>query len=142
MRTRKTKKTRIGSSGNPFGLRLAAFVMAAFCVLHWTTPVSGAEKKPAAYSVVAGTVFKESGLSLPGATVTLAPEGAAGAKSKQKPLTLVSDQRGEFAFRVPAVSAKYVVSATMKGHSSETKTVSVNPEERIDVTFTLRDESK
>jgi hypothetical protein len=73
-------------------------------------------------------------------TISIAP--VEGAKGKSKSLTAVSDTRGEFAFRVPPVAAKYVVSAAMKGHSSETKTVSVAAEERIDVTFTLREESK
>ncbi len=99
-------------------------------------------KKQESYSVVAGTVFRESGLSLPGASVTLAPENEAGAKVRVKKLTATSDGRGEFAFRVPAVAAKYVVQATMKGYSSETKTVFVSAEERIDVTLSLREESK
>ena len=105
-------------------------------------PAADKPKKPSPYSVVAGTVFKESGLSLPGASVTLSQETFVGAKGKAKSLSAVSDSRGEFAFRVPPVTAKYAVSAMMKGYSAETKIVAVSAEERIDVTFTLREESK
>lgn len=126
---------RIGSS--------RIFLVAAsvsLCAL--ILPAADKPKKTLAYSVVAGTVFKESGLSLPGVSVTLAQEPVVGAKGKAKSLNAISDSRGEFAFRVPPVAAKYVVSALMKGYSAETKTVAVSAEERIDVTFTLREESK
>lgn len=125
---------RIGSSVLLFLISLAA------CAVM----VEAAQKSKGqlAYSVVGGTVFRESGLSLAGATVTIFVEPVAGAKGKPKALTAVSDSRGEFAFRVPPVAAKYVVSAVMKGRSSETQTVAVAAEERIDVTFTLREESK
>jgi len=145
MRKRKTKKTKTGSRLLiSAALAVTVFGLFAAWLPENVSVVAAGEKskKPPAYSVVAGTVFRESGLSLPGATVTLAPEPIEGVKRKGKPLTFVSDQRGEFAFRVPPAAAKYVVSATMKGRSSETKTVSVGAEERIDVTFTLREESK
>jgi Carboxypeptidase regulatory-like domain len=97
----------------------------------------------APHAVVAGTVFRENGFSLPGATVTLAVKDAPGVpKSKVKKLQSVSDGRGEFAFRVPPGAATYVVKASLKGFQSLEKEAFVSGEERVEVTFVLPAESK
>ena len=55
----------------------------------------------------------------------------------------ISDDRGEFAFRVPATAAAYKVRATAKGFQPEEKTAEIPGEGiRVDVTFMLESESK
>jgi Carboxypeptidase regulatory-like domain len=101
--------------------------------------LAGAQRKEdAPHAVVAGAVFRENGFSLPGATVILTIKGA----PKGKKLQAVSDARGEFAFRVFPEAATYVVKAALKGFGSAEKEVSVNGEERVEVTLTLQAESK
>ena len=112
-----------------------------FAVLFFLTPavVPGAEQQSGAYAVIAGTVFRENGLSLPLAELTLSqttpPEGA---RKKMKPLRATSDSRGEFAFRVPALKAAYKVEARAQGYQTETKEVAVGGDERLDVFFQLK----
>ena len=59
-----------------------------------------------------------------------------------KKLSFSTNTRGEFAFRIPAVKASYLVTAGAKGYQRQQKTVDVQPEERVDVTFMLSPESK
>jgi hypothetical protein len=99
-------------------------------------------KGDAPHAVVAGTVFRENGFSLPGAEVTLAVKQAPGVSKKTKKLQSVSDSRGEFAFRVPPGAATYVVKASLKGFQSVEKEASVSSEERVEVTLVLPSESK
>lgn len=102
-------------------------------------------KGDAPHAVVAGTVFRENGFSLPGAALTLAVKDAPGMpknKKKMKKLQSVSDSRGEFAFRVPPGAATYLVRASLKGFQSVEKEASVAGEERVEVTLVLPDESK
>ncbi len=109
-------------------------------------PLAGAGKKKTvaeAYSIVAGTVFREPGFALPGAEVTLIPNFQAdGVSLKVKKLSTVSDTRGEFVFRVPVANVQYTVKVAAKGYRGEEKTVNVQGEERADVTFQLHEESK
>ena len=131
----KRKKKRMRKSGTSL-----------ICLLILAIPLAGAGKKkivPEAYSIVAGTVFRESGFALPQAEVTLVPSPQQdGLPVKVKKLSTVSDARGEFVFRVPAASMQYTVRVAAKGYHGEEKTVSVQGEERADVTFQLREESK
>ncbi len=105
--------------------------------------VSAREKKaPEPYAIVSGTVFHEPGLALPGAEVTITPKLADGSQLKLKVTRVISDDRGEFAFRVPATAAKYKVRASAKGFVADEKTAEVSGEgERVDVTFMLENES-
>lgn len=113
--------------------KLAA-ALCAFAVL-----LSAADRNDAPHAVVAGTVFRESGFSLPGAAVTLAVKDA---PKKLKKLQSVSDSRGEFAFRVPPGQATYVVRASLKGFQPVEKEASVSGDERVEVTLVLPAESK
>ena len=101
--------------------------------------LAAADRNDAPHAVVAGTVFRENGFSLPGATVTLAVKDAA---KKPKKLQSVSDGRGEFAFRVPPGAATYVVKVSLKGFQTIEKEASVSGEERVEVTLMLPAESK
>jgi len=111
------------------------------CVL----PAEAAKTKapPQSYALVAGTVFQESGYALPNAGVTLIPDPQGdNARTKVKKLEAISDARGEFVFRVPPGSMQYTVKAAAKGFQPAQKSVSVQGEERVDVTFQLQPESK
>ena len=118
-RKRKTTTTsisRVGLLAVVFGLSLIA-----------------ADRKNQEYSVVAGSVFRESGFALAGASVTLMAKDAA----KFKPLHATSDARGEFAFRVSAAGV-YLVRASMKGFQSVEKEAAVTaPGERNEVTLLM-----
>jgi hypothetical protein len=105
--------------------------------------LGAADRSDAPHAVVAGTVFRENGFSLPGASVTLAIKDAPGVPKKTaKRLQSMSDSRGEFAFRVPPGAGTYVVKASLKGFQPVEKEASVSGEERVEVTLVLPAESK
>lgn len=130
----KMKKKR--RSGTSLAALIALFLPAA----------AVAEKKkavPQAYALVSGTVFQESGFSLPNANVALIPDPPAeGPPVKVKRMQAVSDSRGEFVFRVPPVAMRYTVKVTAPGFASQQKTINIQGEERGEVTFQLQRESK
>ena len=128
----RTTRKKSGSRAVP-----AALILLTLCGL------SAREKKAAEpYSIVSGTVFHEPGLALPGAEVTITPKLADGSQIKLKITRAFSDDRGEFAFRVPPTPATYKVRASAKGFRAEEKTAEVSGEgERVDVTFLLETES-
>jgi len=124
---------RIGSS---LLLLLVAAVPAA---------VSGSKKHKDAepYGIVAGTVFRDNGYALPGAKVVISPDPQAG----QMPVKIeypraISDNRGEFAFRVPVNAMRYTVKAEMKGFEPAQKSVDIEGEVRMDVSLILPAASK
>jgi Carboxypeptidase regulatory-like domain len=123
------------------GISLALPLLAAIL-----SPLAATPKKkpaPAAYGLVAGTVFQQSGFALPNADLVLIPDPQLdSARGKVKKLETVSDGRGEFVFRVPAVSMRYTLKVEAKGYQAQQKSVSVEGEGRIDVTFQLEPESK
>jgi len=96
------------------------------------------------YFLLAGTVFQETGFALPNAEVVVIPDPAPDApRQKVKKLQTVSDSRGEFAFRLPTASMRYIVKVSAKGFRTEEKSATVQGEEgRLDVTFQLHEESK
>lgn len=101
---------------------------------------SAVEKRAEPYALIVGTVFRESGLSLPGAEVTVSPlpdaQGKRGSR-KAKRVRAVSDARGEFAIRVPAGPLRYTVSVKASGHLAQEKEVSIQGDERVDLFFRL-----
>jgi hypothetical protein len=124
--TTKKRRTRIASRV----LLLAAFSAILFA--------QGKPKAGEPYAVVTGTVFLDSGQSVPGAKVVLA--------LKQNPARKLQEQtstaRGEFSFRVPAGKQQYVLTATLKGFVSATKDVEIEAQEQIHATLLLERESK
>ena len=86
-------------------------------------------------------MFQDVGSLLRGAQVTLRPDPENGPPPKGRPLRAVTDQRGEFAFRVPAGPMRYNVSVKAPGFRAQEKIVSVSGDERVDVFIRLeRDE--
>jgi hypothetical protein len=117
------------------------------CLLFSLPWAAHADKKPKAatgpYAVLGGTVFRESGYALPGADVMIVPDPQPG----QVPVKIqypraISDNRGEFAFRVPATAMRYTVSAKAKGFDARQKSADIEGEVRIDVTLVLPAVSK
>jgi hypothetical protein len=87
------------------------------------------------YALIAGTVFRPNGASLAGAEVSL--EGPA-----KKSRRVRSDARGEFSFRVPDGPAGYTVVVKAPGYQSQSKTVEIQGDERVDHSFLLEDAPK
>jgi hypothetical protein len=84
-------------------------------------------------AVIAGTIFRPPGLALEGAEVTItAQEG-----EKPKKLKTVTNFRGEFAVRVPAVPMKYSVDVKAAGFKPDRKTVAIEGEQSRELSFLL-----
>jgi hypothetical protein len=111
------------------------------CALAWLTAAlwaGGSSQSSGSFAVVAGTVFREPGFALPRAEVILTPQALPEGGKKLKPLKMLTDGRGEFAFRVPAGKAKYRVSVQATGYQPAEKEVLVNADERTDVYLELK----
>lgn len=88
--------------------------------------------------MIAGTAFRPPGLSLPGVRVRIRPEqqkDASGAKIRD--LEAVTDGRGEFAIRVPAVPMTWTVNVYASGYIPVTKSVMIEGEQRVDLSLML-----
>ncbi len=131
MKKKRKPRKRTGTS-----LRLVGALLLVALLTLGAAP----KKKPVleTYALISGSVFNDSGYALPDADVTIAPE----AQNKTKPLEAVSDARGEFVVRVPPGPANYIVAVHAKGYQSQRKSVPVNDQERVEVTFQLDRESK
>lgn len=120
-------KRRIGSS------LLAAGLLVAFAAFA---------QKELPHGVVAGTVFRDPGFALRGATVVMIAVPDPGSPVKPWKEKMISNDRGEFAFRVPPTEMHYKVSVTAKGFQGQEKTVEIRGEERAEATFMLQEASK
>jgi len=106
-------------------------------------PLLGANRKaPDTYIVLYGTVFRDTGFTLGGAEVAVIPDDQESGGLKVKKMQAYSNSRGEFAFHLPAAPLSYTVRVTAKGFRPAEKTIKVNGEDRVDVTFQLQPESK
>ena len=123
----KRTKTRTGSS-----------ILAVLLTVTGAPSVCGKEKKtPEPYAVIAGTAFRPPGFALPGAKVRIAPESSSSGGVKLKAADVVTDARGEFSFRVPVVPMKWTVHVQANGYQAQVKTVSIEAEQRVDLSFQL-----
>jgi len=119
------------------GISLAVLAAAA------ALPVFAAKRKtPDSYVVLYGTVFRDTGFTLPNAEVVVIPDTQEAGAARVKKMQTVSNSRGEFAFHLPTANLHYTVRVTAKGFRAEQKGITVNGEDRIDVTFQLQAESK
>jgi len=140
MKTRTKTKTRMRrkKTRKSFSLLVPFALLATILVGE---SAAGEKKAPSPYAMVAVTVFREPGLALPGAEVTLTPGAASGQALKAK--KAICDARGEYVFRVSAQPGSYLVRAKAKGFHPEEKQVEVHGEsERAEVTLELHAESK
>lgn len=111
-------------------------------LLLWAVSLSLPAQEKAAYSVIAGTVFREPGFALPGALVALEPLDGPAKGKRIKPQKVLTDRHGEYAFRLPPSEAKFKLTATAKGLLSESKETAAAPGVRVDVFFELKPESR
>jgi hypothetical protein len=130
-RTKRRQRKKIGIRAALFASRLLLILFPLLCV---------ANKKPApdTYATVSVSVYDDSGYALADAHLKLVLDG----QSRAKPLEAVADSRGEYVFRVPPGPAHYSLTAEAKGHQSQTKSVMVEGQERVEATFQLERQSK
>ncbi len=133
------KRTRTKKKTKRTGVRALRWAAAAFLLgsVLSAFPAERKRSQPAPGAVIAGTVFRNTGLSLPGAMITITPLSGAEAKAKSRPIQAVSDARGEFVVRVPAGPARYRVGAVARGYQPAEQTIEIQGEERVDLTFLL-----
>ena len=134
MKKKRNPRKRIGTSLP--ALRALALVLVALVPL-----AAAPKKKPVldTYAVVSVSVFDDSGYALTGAEVILAPDVQ---PTKANTIEMVSGARGEAVVRVPPGPMHYNATVHAKGFQSQRKTVSVEDQERVEVTFQLERESK
>lgn len=126
--TTKRTKTRTGSS-----------FLAALLLLTGAGAGHGKDKKASVpYAIIAGTTFRPPGFALPGAKSRIAPESSSSGRTKLKSAEVQTDARGEFALRVPVVPMKWTVHVQANGYESQAKSVSIDGEQRVDLSFQLQ----
>lgn len=120
-------------------------VACAVLAVALTALAAGAGKQKqsqSSYAVVAGTVFRETGLALAGARVTLKVEGDEKQHRKPKNQEMATNSRGEFAFRLPPAETRCTITVKAPGYQPQQKPVRVAGDERIDVFFRMEPASK
>ncbi len=139
----RTRKRRTG--GSPAWVRSAALALLSLALAAGTLQSGDKDKKKkadAAFAVVAGSVFRNNGMSLAGAEVILTSGGDSQEAKKFKKIIYITDARGEFAIRVPARKMEYKVSVSAPGYQTGEKSVTIAGEERVDVFIQLEAASK
>jgi hypothetical protein len=125
-----TKKRKSSAAAAACAALLAALLLPAF-------PASAEPGKDAPYALLFGTVFDASDRPVYGAQVRIRRSD-----QKKPKWQASSDHSGEFAQRVPAGAADYVISAEMKEgkvtHKAEV-TVHVDNDERRDFSLHLKE---
>lgn len=138
MKTRTTKK-RKRRKRTTIGAKPVVLLLLLAFALVGPAGLIQAGGPPAQSAVIAGTVFREPGFALPGATITLTvktrPQGAKTPKTQKT----TADGRGEFAFYVPPRKAQYLVTVSARGYVQQEKVVDINDSpDRMDVYFELK----
>lgn len=106
---------------------LPVFLLLALGVMAAWSPAGNHDKKP--YALIFGTVYTPSNRAAYGVKVKIRR-----ADQKKPKWELISDRRGEFAQRVPAGAADYILWAEHGGkRRSPEVTVHVENDERVDV---------
>jgi Carboxypeptidase regulatory-like domain len=93
-------------------------------------------------SRIRGAVFDSDGRSLGGARVKLMRIPTEEQKKEGKRVDSLTrdyttNSRGEFAFRLPSVRARYQLTATLQGYKPDVKVVDVSEDEAVPVAFSL-----
>ncbi len=107
-------------------------VLAAVVLIAFAAGAQQSAKKPKPYALLFGTMWDANNRPLPGVEIHIRR-----AQDKKAKWTLVSDNRGEFAQRVPPGTQDYVAWAEVKRkgekHSQRVETkVHVDNDERVD----------
>ncbi len=124
------------------GSRLFRLLLTFAALTAGILAASGKNKKTEPFALIAGSVFRDSGFALPGADLTVEAAPDAKPPSKFKRIKAVTDARGEFAVRVPAVPMRYTVSVKASGYRIDKKEVSIQGREVVELFFRLEPESK
>ena len=132
-RTKRTRATKTGS-------RLIALLLAGLtCAsLGFGEKREKQKNTSAPHALLAGTVYRPPGFALPGVKVLVAPEIPEVAGVKLKKVETVTDSRGEWTVRVPAVPAKWRIDVKVNGYRPEQRSVSVEGEQRVDTSLVLQ----
>ena len=93
-------------------------------------------------SRISGAVFDTRGLSLAGVRLKLVRVPTEDEEKEHKKVEslsreYVTNNHGEFAFRLPAARARYRVTASLDGYKTQTKNVEVGESEAVPLAFTL-----
>ncbi len=94
--------------------------------------VAAAQKAGQAYAVVVGTVFYEDGRLVRNAKVEVKQ------KEGRKRWESSTNMEGEFAVRLPAGKAVYIVEAQAPGQAPDRKEVEITADERVDLVLHLK----
>lgn len=94
------------------------------------------KKQAEPYALLVGTVFDENGRLVRGGQVRVRQ------KAGKRHWEAATDTRGEFAVRLPAGSAVYLVEATAPGFTRDTKEVSFVADERQDIAMHIARQGK
>lgn len=94
------------------------------------------KKEAHEYALLFGTVFDENGRLVRGAEVRVRQ------KEGRRQWEARTDTQGEFAVRLPAISAVYIVEATAPGCTRDSKEVSFVADERQDVVLRISRQTK
>ncbi len=119
------------SAGSGLFRTVASFLIISGIVLSLVSlSFGGDKKKPADYALIFGTVWSADDRPYAGATVKIRRSD-----QKKAKWVLSSDRRGEFAQRVPAEKADYVVWVEIPKKKAPVteKTVHIEGNERVDI---------
>ncbi len=139
---RKTRRTSAGDDLIARCARLFAAVVLIGCLNPSGLATPADKKQNPSYALIAGTVFRDDGFTLPGAEILITPVGDSRQARNIKKMEASSDARGEFAVRVPPVPMEYSIIVKARGYLQQEKRVTISAEERIDVFFRLEPASK
>jgi hypothetical protein len=89
------------------------------------------KQKQQAYALLAGAVFDENGRRVPGADIRVRE------KDGKRHWEAVTDASGEFAVRLPAGTVVYIVGASRRGFSADSKEVTIGADERQDISLSI-----
>lgn len=89
------------------------------------------------YSLIKGSVFTEEGLSLPGAKVMIERLDDNGKPLKEGREQKIANSAGSFAFRLSYASARYRITASLKGFKDDSKEIAIEKGASRSIAFRL-----
>ena len=90
------------------------------------------------FSLVKGTIFTSDGHPVLGAKVTIVRTDIEAKQQKKSRKETLSDQQGEFAFRMDVGPAKFHLTVETPGFPKQEKDVEVGSDERADISVILK----
>jgi hypothetical protein len=137
--TKKRKRKRTsGNNVRPVGFLIAiAFLATLLCPAALPSQKEKNKRATAPFALIAGTVYRPPGFALADVSVSITPEISEVNGVKLKKVEAVTNFRGEWATRVPPVPAKWRVDVKTSGYRPEQRSVSVEGEQRFDLSIVL-----